>query len=316
MKKTIIKLSTPILATEMLFKVIVILAALFLMTSCSNSDKEEYDKATDDSEHIHESVFETYYDMNAPIAEPYVETEYSAFNNSNSVIIEWGEALELKDGEGNDIVLKDKSYGKTYVCYPVKYMHLFKSTLHPEIESCFSEEFKSDLYYILKPSFEMLKNYDDVVAVCSETDDLIEKGRTDLVHIEDYKTFYFPYYGNDENLELTPYCFGFDDAPNVTLSIISNCQHLDEYAKLYRDDIHTIRLIKIKDGKVDLDGSYEGDPQIYIPEALKSFEYTNERLIKLGYKDKIFRDGMTIDELEEYFELVTNHRTFDPLFDN
>ena len=44
-------------------------------------------------------------------------------------------------------------------------------------------------------------------------------------------------------------------------------------------------------------------------------EEANEMLKKLGLTDNLFRDGMTIDELDEYFNLVTNKDTFAPLFE-
>ena len=41
----------------------------------------------------------------------------------------------------------------------------------------------------------------------------------------------------------------------------------------------------------------------------------NDYFLRLGLGDKLFRDGMTVDELEEYYDLVTDYNTFAPLFE-
>lgn len=290
-------------------KAIVIFATLFLLTSCSNIRNGITDH---DSEHIQETVYEETYELICayPSVESFVETEYSAFNNSNCVIVEWGDKLELKDGDGNNIFLRDKRYGKTYVCYPVKYVFMFKSTIEDELDLVFSGEFKNSLYYVLEPNTEILKDYDDIVAVCSECADLIEKGRTDLVNFQDPVLLDFSDYGHDESLELPIYTYGSTNPSDALLLVASGCIHRLEH-QTYLEDVHKVRLIKINDGKVDLNNSYDGSAG---NTAYYLFEKANEMLIKTGHEDKIFKDGMTIEELDEYFKLVTNPDTFALLF--
>ncbi len=71
------------------------------------------------------------------------------------------------------------------------------------------------------------------------------------------------------------------------------------------------------DGRVDIGGSYQTDDNCtpFLGGA-NNYEYVNNRLISLGYGDKIFRDGITVGELEKYFDLVTDSKTFAPLFED
>ena len=52
-----------------------------------------------------------------------------------------------------------------------------------------------------------------------------------------------------------------------------------------------------------------------VDELEERFKTTNSYLTKLGLTDNLFRDGMSVGELEEYFDLVTDKNTFAPLFE-
>lgn len=76
-----------------------------------------------------------------------------------------------------------------------------------------------------------------------------------------------------------------------------------------------LKIFPIVDNKITIPEFWEEPYEYYsVPQPLVGFDETNKNLQKLGLDDNLFRDGMTIEDFEDYLNLASNPETFAPLF--
>lgn len=237
--------------------------------------------------------------------------EYSQFDRRTAVIAEFGEPIVSKnssDGESSLFVLNGEAFGNEceFNVFPIKIHKKFESTAYSD-EGFFDNKVmelgidKTQTYLNLVLDYpnkdEIMDEYDDIILITSTYSE-------DIVVGEKY---------------LFLMSFGYTDYPHLLW---------DEYnydtaiGWMPESDEETNRpgIILVKDDKICLpENFYEKqaypDNKYYIKRMARYSEEANEMLKKLGLTDNLFRDGMTIDELDEYFNLVTNKETFAPLFE-
>lgn len=240
--------------------------------------------------------------------EEYAKKDHSAFKGSNAIVVEWGDILEIGYTTAAPTKLSSAKNDISYALVAVKFIKPFYST----VDSCEDETLDryidgwsnngehSYAYTLLNESIrsEISKNYDDVLFIPYNSINAIEKGRTDLIFLES-DTILFPHKCTDDN------CYWLSDYHEIRVSTVCKRRY-DDKAVLY----------PIIDGKVAFGDEFlEKDlGGYYIDPYVDTIIETNEYLLELGYEDNLFYDGMTVDELEEYFDLVTKMITFAPLF--
>ncbi len=235
--------------------------------------------------------------------------EFSMFEKSPAVIAEFGEPILSTNGS----LLVFQGYGahegNEYNLFPIRIHKRFEATacsdesfFHAETMMEKEEELGIDrtqsyLNFVLDypNKDEIMAEYDDII--------LIESAfAEDIVVGEKYLFLMF---------------YAAVDYPHLLYG-----EYEYEYARgwmpLGDRDMNKPDLVPIKDGKICLPQDFYKNRPGYdhcISRMADMTEEANEKLTQLGLTDNLFRDGMTIDELDEYFNLVTNKETFAPLFE-
>ena len=254
-----------------------------------------------------------------PIVE-YVPTEFSAFNKYAVVIAEFGEPIISNEssGEKSLLTLAVKSvYGDhDFNVFPIKIHKKFDATAYSD-ESFFRADamvYKEEAMGIDRDQslLNFVIDYNNKAEVMSEYDDIVlikSNFSKDIVIGEKYLFVMF--------MQAVDYHY-------ITYDIEGNeYEHegLFGLAPLSDNKTKYPNIIPVKDGKICLpDDFYKRQSYPNHKSFVRSMAYiteeANEMLKKLGLTDNLFRDGMTIDELDEYFNLVTNKDTFAPLFED
>lgn len=248
-------------------------------------------------------------------------SEFSAFSKDGIVIAEFGEPLISTDPSGEEslltLVRNDSTGDYEFNVFPIKIHKRFDATAYSD-ESFFRADamvYKDDgvmnidrdqsrLNFVMdyNNKAEIMLEYDDIVLIASDFSKDIIVGEKYLfvtfMQVVDYHYVTYDFDGTEYEHEAL---FGL-----IPLS--------DKKTK-------RPNILPIKDGKLCLpDDFYQKRPYPYQKTFVRKMasitEEANEMLKKLGLTDNLFRDGMTIDELDEYFNLVTNKETFAPLFEN
>lgn len=303
---------------------LLLLIVIFSIISCGKTsvdETEEADIATSASLASSDETQSPYYDTyicGLPDVEPYVETEYSEFDGYEVVMVEWGDAITIKDSEGEvlDLTADD---GISYVCFAVKFVKLFESTFKERGigESILSGEIHTGLFVELnlETYAEISDGYDEIMLIPAQDAHLIEKGNMNIIFA--YDAVYIPYLHLEKGFfvngqpSYNEYVWALTPAPVYTYAL--HGEYLESGSK-------TPFLISVVDGKIVIDNksSYikTENGKDYISSQGERFIIANDRLIHLGLDDNLFREGMTVEELEKYFNLVTKTETFAPLFED
>ena len=246
-------------------------------------------------------------------------TDFSAFSKDGVVIAEFGEPIISNESSGEEslLTLAVKSvYGDhDFNVFPIKIHKRFDATAYSD-ESFFRADamvYKEEAMGIDRDQslLNFVMDYNNKAEIMSEYDDivLIESNFSkDIVVGEKYLFVMF--------MQAVDYHY-------VTYDIEGNeYEHegLFGLAPLSDNKTKYPNIIPVKDGKICLpDDFYKRQSYPNHKSFVRSMAYiteeANEMLKKLGLTDNLFRDGMTIDELDEYFNLVTNKDTFAPLFE-
>ncbi len=299
------------------------MSVLFLMTSCNNIPVNDGRHTENDTEAVQSETRETsnqdtyeYIDTHTVCPPEWVMTEYSAFNRKSAVIAEFGEPILTVDSAGGESVLTFTGGRETreseFAIFPAKIHKKFEATAYSD-ESFFNtqamiekeEELGIDrtqtyLNFVLDypNKDEIMAEYDDIILIESEF-------AADIVSGEKYFISMF---------------FGYIDYPHLLYGEY-DCKTAYGWMPLGDRDMNKPDLVPVKDDKICLPEDFYqkqsgSNNKYYISRTADMIEYTNGLLTQLGLTDNLFRDGMTIDELDEYFNLVTNKETFAPLFEN
>ena len=299
----------------------ILLILLIFVTSCNN-EKPPVDYLTDantnvtadsDSETLTDTEEALY--MDEPIGvHPIVPPmqEYAAFRNFSFVVAEFGEPILPADpSDGATPLLfeaiKSPDIAKQCFAYPIKILRKFEATAYSTDEDYKSffpatlQEWQAPENYRPQSLFNYAVDYRNKDEIMAEYDDIILIDADTKVAIGE------------------PYCL------SVYYAHLKYPEDLSEEFRfpltpMY--DLVTMKpiLIPVKDDKICLPEEYyqkkpypKEKEYVYMLAVLA--EDANEMLTQLGLTDNLFRDGMTLDELDEYFNLVTNKETFAPLFE-
>lgn len=264
-------------------KVLLIFVLLFLFSSCSSEVEKRETSQTSGEELISPTEELTIFTegLTEPVTahtEQPIKESYR-FDLGDIVIVEWGDIVDLDVyDDGTDIVNKYKGVG-------INYIKIFESTKTglgdsrlnmPERRySLIDEDIRDDF----------MDNHDDILIVKAECTDSIVKGERVLTYISRYGATRLP---------------------------ITSYRGVGFFEIVGYESSGEIDAIPVIDGKVKLpEDFYEGNHLL----LEWQLSICRENLIKLGLEDRILKDGMTVKELDEFFELVTDSETFAPLFD-
>ncbi len=282
-----------------------------IFMSCETIETSESDSFTD----------EIYDDIDTKDCHSINLYEYYSFPYRSGVIIEWGDRVTFASGEMlvGDTAKWSISEGE-YVGFSVKYIHYFAGTAR-EPYWYLQHKRRNDFFtyynccsHLLDPETReaVLQNYDDVVVINSLYVDMIEKGRTDFVFMDEVHVFPRSISEGKEypTCVFTPKSFNSDRYGEPILFPIVD-------GRLVIDD----RMYDIYEGEIPL-----GDSRYYEPyrgEHFEDIQYyngvigwaeaINSLLITLDRDEILFRDGITIEEMDSYFDLVCKTSTFRPL---
>ena len=293
---------------------LVLSIVIFSIISCGKTsidETEEADVATSASLASSDETQSPYSDTYI-CGLPDVAPEYSAFNKYSAVIVEWGDSVELTDINGNvhSTVYSDEDK-HAHICFAVKFIKLFGGTAENR-EAYKESQNKGDFFYrCFDPRTEhsnlfnaldsktqdlISAEYDDVMLIPSEYAHLIKKGCMSLLFTE-CCAIDFP---NSQNGKY------YEEAVGLS----SECKYKPSWE---------LTILPIVDEKLVLEDyifQMDKSEKYYIHLYADEIVTSNDFLIRLGLDDNLFRDGMTVEELEEYLELVTKEETFAPLFED
>ena len=200
----------------------------------------------------------------------------------NWVIVEWGDFIELQADDYED---EDK-----YVGVAVNFVKTFESTFRDYNRSIPQGRQLRMEFVDEKIRADITENYDDIILVPSILCEQIPNSGTALVTLSS-DSLYCRSIGLVEFWEVSS---KYDEVLWAYTIIENRIVIPDEFEPIKNDG-----------------------PLYGFSDFLTwSFGQANEYLIELGLADNLFRDGMTVEELEEYFELVTDSDTFAPLFED
>ncbi len=306
---------------KFLICLVLLLVLLLCVTSCGSKNppiQETTDSDIDSSETTRDEISGFLGNIcdGDPIVE-YVPTEFSAFNKDAVIIAEFGEPIISNESSGKEslLTLAVKSvYGDhDFNVFPIKIHKKFDATAYSD-ESFFRADamvYKDDVVMNIDRDQSLLNfvmDYNNKAEIMSEYDDIVlikSNFSKDIVVGEKYLFVMF--------MQAVDYHY-------VTYDIEGNeYEHEGLFGLAPLSDNKTKRpnIIPVKDSKVCLPNDfYEMNDKSLVRWMAYMTEEANEMLTQLGLTDNLFRDGMTIDELDEYFNLVTNKETFAPLFEN
>ena len=289
-----------------------VLALVFAFVSCDNGKLPAGDLTDTNTNVTEDSDSEAVTDIVDTYIvhiDPPPMQEYYACTHWSFVVAEFGEPIlpvDLSDGT-TPILFKGGIAGVGYAecfAYPIKILRKFEATAYSPGGDYFPfmlQEWEAQGDYRPQSCFnysidyrnkdEIMGQYDDIIMIDSDTNVAIGEQYCLSVYRMDTK---YP-----------------DDASE---------EYRVAWAPMY--DLGSMKpiLISLKGDKICLpEGYYEkrtDNKKGYATYLASVMENTNEKLTQLGLTDNLFRDGMTIDELDEYFNLVTNKETFAPLFED
>ena len=292
-----------------------LLIFLLCVNSCGGKNSPVQETANSDRETVTDTEQDLYLDNSTGIPAPVVPPmkEYAAFRNFSFVFAEFGEPIlpaNLSDGTNPLLfeAIKSPDIAKQCFAYPIKILRKFEATAYSKDEDCKSffpamlQEWEAQGDYRPQSLFNYAVDYRNKNEIMAEYDDIILiDADTNVAIGEQYclSVYYMPLkYPDDLSEE-----FRFPLTPMYDLVTMKPI------------------LIPVKDDKICLPEEYyqkksypKEKEYVYMLAVLA--EDANEMLKKLGLTDNLFRDGMTVDELDEYFNLVTNKETFAPLFES
>ena len=285
---------------------VILLIFLLFVTSCGGGNPPANDQS--------DTTAPLFVDIHSGATEhnPYTPANvFSRFKHKSVVIAEFGEPICSSDGEALlTFTGESNSRECEFNVFPIKIHKKFEATANS------SESFFYTPVLVKKeedPSIDRTQTYLNVVldypdkdAIMTDYDDiiLIESAyAADIMAGEQY---------------LVPIAYGYADYPHIRLGEYERETAIG-WMPIGDHETNRPDIIPVKEGKVCLpDDFYERQPepdQEYFVKRMATYtEEANEMLTRLGLTDKLFRDGMTIDELDEYFNLVTDELLFAPLF--
>ena len=264
-------------------KIILVFSLLFscilVLTACSGCVLGEQDSthhtAPNSSQTLISSVETTERTM---LVEP--PMNYYEFPLSDYAIVEWGGDIAKVN-----VLYEDNSENIEYLAVGINYIRRFEKSYTSEREDLNDTRKYSLIDEDVRE--EMKQKYEDVILINSSAVSKITPGMITFI-------------------------------PEVTERLVSGERYSGKYA--YAEFLtiweypEFIDVIQIIDDKFSIpeywseEGKTEGLLNYY-------FAYTNDMLEKAGLSDAVFRDGMTVEEFEEYFNLVTGSDTFAPIFE-
>ena len=227
------------------------------------------------------------------------------FPYSGGVIVEWGEQVTFESGETleGDNAKWPIPEGK-YVGFAVKYIYYFAGTAksrynydNNKSDSDFFQ-FENQLIGLLDQETReyVLQNYDDVVVIKAEYADMIETGRTDFTFMYAVKVFPSSDIEGKEYSTIvrsTQFCKGDRFGEPILFPLVDGKLVMDERMyDTYEDEFGAVR---------------------YFNNIVYWAEKINGYLIALDKDEILFGDGITIEEMDAYFDLVCKTSTFRPL---
>lgn len=292
---------------RIIITILILLSILLVACSCKYVNSKVYDKSDTTAPlcvDVHSGATEhnSYTPANV----------FSRFKHKSVVIAEFGEPICSSDGESLLTFTGKGHFLGEFNVFPIKIQKKFEATANSR------ESFFYTQVLVKKeedPSIDRTQTYLNVVLDYPNKDEIMTD-YDDIILIE--SAYAADITAGEQYLALIAY--GYADYQHVRLG---EYEHETAIGWMPIGDHETNRpdIILIKDGKICLpDDFYERQPepdQEYFVKSLANYtEDANEMLTRLGLTDKLFRDGMTIDELDEYFNLVTDELLFAPLFEN
>lgn len=295
--------------------VTVLSVLLICMISCSHTNSpvdslEGTDEieTTDTTVPVATDTEPLYIDDPTCVDDP-ITTEYSLFRKSSTVIAELGEPIRSSDGQLLTFTGESESTERNFAIFPIKIHKKFEATAYSD-ESFFNtdvmlekdEEHGIDrtqtyLNFVLDypNKDEIISQYDDVILIESEyTADVIPGEKYFVVLSFGHVDYSHLLYGEHERKT----AIGWMPVGNR----ITN-----------KPD-----LIPVRDDKICLPDDYlDTDPtgeESFVRRLADMTWYANTMLTHFGLDDLHFRDGMTIDELERFFEYETDELLYGVFF--
>ena len=269
-----------------------------VLTSCNEPSEKTADSGKDSTEeysevHITPEIDETKYAIQSSI-----------LGRVKAVIIEWGKQVSFEGGnelEGNTSVYE--GYEGAYVGFSVKYVNFFPDTadspynyVNTESMSDFFGRTNDAIYLMNKEKREeLLTNYDDVILVRSEHSDKVKVGERALLFMSEVSVLPDLTLDGEAHKSFcyTPSCVGIANGGEPIIFYMEN-------EKLVLEE----QFFENFGGETDTVG------------IVYKLAEINAKLEALGRSGDMLRNGMTTDELDEYFYIVNRHDTFAPLFED
>ncbi len=204
-------------------------------------------------------------------------------------VVEFGDFIALDD---HDIwVEEDEEY--EFVGIAVNFVKIFESTIlrRDDIVDDLDRDMDLRKKLMALAEHDIADKYDDIILVPTVYADEIKKGDTVMLSL----------YPNILHCDLV------GSATLLTIPIMGTDED-----PLWAYPIVDLKLV-IPNELQPI--GYGQDTSVYFGSIREEFGRSNEYLIELGLDDNLFRDGMTIEELEAYFKLTTDEKNFAPLFE-
>ena len=295
--------------------VTVLSVLLICMISCSHTNSpvdslEGTDEieTTDTTVPVATDTDPLYIDDPTCVDDP-ITTEYSLFRKSSTVIAELGEPIRSSDGQLLTFTGESESTERNFAISPIKIHKKFELTAYSD-ESFFNtdvmlekeEELGIDrtqtyLNFVLDypNKDEIMSQYDDVILIEAEY-------AADVVPGEKYFIVLF---------------LGHVDYPHLLYGEYE-CETAIGWMPVGNRITNKPDLIPVRDDKICLPDDYlDADPTregCFVRRLADMTWYANTMLTHFGLNDWHFRDGMTIDELEKFFEYETDEQLYGVYF--
>lgn len=294
---------------------VLLLIFIFCAASCSHTNSpvdslEGTDEieTTDTTVPVATDTDPLYIDDPTCVDDP-ITTEYSLFRKSSTVIAELGEPIRSSDGQLLTFTGESESTERNFAIFPIKIHKKFELTAYSD-ESFFNtdvmlekeEELGIDrtqtyLNFVLDypNKDEIMSQYDDVILIEAEY-------AADVVPGEKYFIVLF---------------LGHVDYPHLLYGEYE-CETAIGWMPVGNRITNKPDLIPVRDDKICLPDDYlDADPTregCFVRRLADMTWYANTMLTHFGLNDWHFRDGMTIDELEKFFEYETDEQLYGVYF--
>ena len=274
-----------------------IIAVFLLATSCGitiYSDAHSTENNTQTSDTINTGIISSNESETADETFFPWHSETPDFKGNLAVIAEFGEIISSVNSNGSaQLYFFADQYGskeiKKYVARPIKINKIFEATT--------SEIWYEDIPTLLRGPFVISNIYPErlLTELCEYTD--FGNKNQILSEYDDIVLFDTAY-----PVEITAceeYLIFFDTVYDVYIDE----SHPSEDGLQGWEKTPSSFMIPIKDGKICLPDNFFDFNTSWLGDTAKKENY---RLKQYGLTDNLFRDGMTIEELEDYFNLVTD----------